>query len=178
MMTTLFAATLIIVPVLAVIIEWRFGSGISERHLRDHDVYTVSHTLARVPVVIIVLMATIGLVLGWLSGANILMVREALIMSFFSAFLIVLFVMWAALKNYRVMTYDDYMLVRPFIGPTRKIHYADIDHMRWTNTRNLVSNRNIAVYVNGKVLAVLIGAVDLDQILLRINRDDVIERLS
>jgi hypothetical protein len=86
-----------------------------------------------------------------------------------------MFVMWAALRRYRVATFDDHLEVTPFIGKMRTIRYADIERMSWSKPLGISPNRSILIQVDGEVRAVLVGTFDLDQILLRINRNDVLD---
>ena len=88
---------------------------------------------------------------------------------------VVVCIMWLAMRRYNVSTYDTYMEITPFVGPKRVINYSDIEHLRWSGFSGLAGSRSISVIVNGKNAGTLLGSLDLEQILLRINRDDLFD---
>jgi hypothetical protein len=65
--------------------------------------------------------------------------------------------------------------VVPYFGRVRTIRYADIDQLLWSRPNFMMRGRSISVIVDGDVKAVLNSTFDLDQILIRINRNDVLE---
>ncbi|MBR2683394.1 MAG: hypothetical protein IKE22_09045 [Atopobiaceae bacterium] len=171
----LLAAVSIVLPILSMLIEWIVGVRLSERHHSRHDTYVISTALTGALSLAMLFMGMLGLLLSWLCWIGVFRANMTTMIGFFSSFVVVMFVMWAALRHYRVATYDDYLEVTPFVGPMRTIRYSDIEALCWSRPRMLSSGRDIFVIVNGKIAAVLIGTFDLDQILMRINRNDVLE---
>lgn len=150
--------------------------GMAERHHRHHDTYTVSHFLSRTLIMILSFMSVLGVVLTLLCELGIFDVEWAVVVAFFLAFDVVLFAIWASMTRYRVVTYADHMVVTPFVGPTRTVDYKDIERMSWTRPNSLAGYQSVRVYVKGHTGAVTIwGTIDVEQILIRINRYDVLE---
>lgn len=164
-----------LVPLVAAVSEWFISSGISERHHSHHETYVTPRAMTSVLVIVMVFMGLLGILLSWLCRLGVFVADETAMISFFAAFDVVMFVMWAAMRRYRVSTYDDHMVVTPFLGKSKTIRYADIDRLQWLPPTLLTRGHSLAVVAKGKVQAVLNSSFDLDQILLRINRNDVLE---
>ena len=99
-------------------------------------------------------------------------------MSFFVAFIGVMFVMWLGMRRYRVAVYEDYMDITPFVGGNIHVVYKDIEHMEWYGLRKGSGYRNLRIYINGRRAGMLWGILDLEQILMRVDRYDVLGRGS
>ena len=168
------------IPALASILEWTFAAQAAERHHSHHDTYTVASSLSRAMVVSMIFMGFMGLLLGLLctNGVFDTSVDVRVILGFFAAFLGVLLIIWLALRRYEVKLYDEMMEVTPFVGPSKQVAYSDIDRLTWTGIRAGTGYQNLTVYVGGKRAAVLLGILDIDQILMRINRFDVLDRAA
>ena len=180
MTTELLIAAVAGIPIAAVILEWAFAAGTAERHHSHHDTYVVAASLSRAMVISMVFMGLMGLFLGWLCRDGVFgaSVDVRVVLGFFAAFLVVLMVIWLALRRYRVMLYDDVMIVRPFVGADRHVVYDDIERLAWTGIRAGTGYQNLSVYVEGKRVAILLGILDIDQILMRINRFDVLDHAA
>ena len=165
---------LIAIPILGVLFELLGGSGISERHHSHHDTYQIVSSLSSALVVAMVFMGVTGLLLSWLCNVGVFNMDTTVTLGFFAAFLVVLFAIWLCLRRYRVVTYDACMIVTPFMGKSVTVRYRDIDRMEWTGIRTGTGYRNLNVFVDGKRVAMLWGVLDLEQILLRIDRFDVL----
>lgn len=170
----LLAATCAVFPIIAMLLEWVFDVRLSERHHSKHDTYVISSALTGALALAMLFMGLLGLILSWLCHVGVFRANNTSMIGFFASFVLVMFVMWMALRNYRVATYDDHLEVTPFIGRMRSIRYQDIEQLRWTSSWLPTSNRSLSIIVNGESVAVLIGTFDIDQILLRINRNDVL----
>jgi hypothetical protein len=70
------------------------------------------------------------------------------------------------------------MDVTPFFGRTVSISYKSISAMEWTPSVLMRNSRNVRVYVGHRRRALLWSGLDLDQILIRIDRFDAIDSLS
>ena len=164
----------IAIPILALLLERLGGIGISERHHSHHDTYLIASSLSSALVVAMVFMGITGLLLAWLCNVGVFHADATVILGFFAAFLFVLFVIWLCIRRYRVATYDSCMIVTPFVGPATTVRYRDIESMEWGGIKSGTGYRNLNVYVGGKRVAMLWGVLDLEQILLRIDRFDVL----
>ncbi|MBR3225819.1 MAG: hypothetical protein IKF78_10925 [Atopobiaceae bacterium] len=163
------------IPIAASLILWLGDAGISERHHSHHDTYTVSGTLTWSLVFTMIVMGSLGILLGWLCVLDAFTANSAVVMSFFDAFLVVSFLYWVLLRRYKVVTYDDHMDLTPLFGHTISISYADIKSMEFVSSTLQPSVRNLHVTVGQKRRVLLWGVLDLDQILIRIDRYDAIE---
>lgn len=174
MISYILMAIDVAVPLVAVAME-RFGDvGISEWHHSHHDTYMAPAALSRALVLGMVLMGAVGLLLSWLCHMDVFHVDPSVVLSFFVAFLVSMLFMWACMRRYRVTTYDDHMVVRPFVGPTRSVCYKDIQLIRWLGPMDMPELHMVRVYWESHRLT-LVGLFDLEQILSRINRFDVME---
>lgn len=170
-----FAATSAILPVFAMVMEWVVGTRLSERHHSRHDTYVISSALTGAIALAMLFMGVLGLILSWLCHVGVFKASALTMEGFFFAFVLVMFVMWATLRRYRVATYDDHLEVTPFIGARRSIRYDEIERLKWSSSIIPPSRRCIMVIVDGEPKAILMGTFDLDQILLQINRNDVLD---
>lgn len=163
------------VPVVAAVIEWSGDLGISERHHSHHDTYVVSSAFTRALVFAMIFMGSMGLIFCWLCTVGVFAASVEVIAGFFAAFLVVMFAMWFLMRRYKVVTYDDRMEVTPFVGPERVIRYRDITSMTWANHWTMGEVPSVHVMVGGRYAAMIWSAIDVEQILQRINRYDVLE---
>ena len=164
-------------PVAAFAIEWSGDTGLSERHHSHHDTYFVPRSLTTSLVLMMLFAGTLGVVVGWLCLVGVFAADATIVFSFFFTFLVVSFVMWAAIRRYCVSTYEDRLRVTPFVGRAETLMYAAIDRMAWSRKSFGTSYRNLHIYAGGKDVF-LWGTIDLEQILARINRFDVLEGAS
>lgn len=161
----------------AALIEWGSDLGISERHHSHHDTYVVSGAFTRALVFAMIFMGCMGVVFCWLCRIGVFAASTVVVAGFFVAFIVVMFAMWALMRRYKVVTYDDRMEVTPFVGRTVEVRYADITEMEWANPWTVSDMPSIHVMVGDRYVATLWSALDLEQILQRINRYDVLENV-
>ncbi len=173
----LLMSPVLIIPLVSIVMLWVGNSDISERHHSHHDTYVVPSVFSWVLVTSVVFMGALGILLGWLCMLTVFVGDIFVVFSFFDAFLITVFVLWLAIRRYKVVTFDDRLEVTPFLGPTSTVRYADISAMEWTKSVLIPNGRNIHVFVGHRRCAMLWATIDLDQILIRINRFDAIESL-
>lgn len=174
MSENVLVAIVVGVPLLALVVEHTMGPGISERHHMHHDTYSVSIAFIRALVIAMLFMGGVGLILSWLCKVGVFSAQPTIVLSFFSAFLTVCFVLWFCVWRYRVVTYDTYLVVTPFVGRRIRVDYADITELKWLSTWQGTTTRSVRVYVGGKRAATLWGALDTDEILMRIDRYEVL----
>lgn len=178
MMPEYLVSVAIVIPLVASMVVWLNAGGISERHHSHHDTYVISNTLSWTLVFAMVFMGALGVLLGWLCMVGVFGADATVVLGFFDAFLVVSFVYWILLRRYKVVTYDDRLDVTPFLGRTAHIPYDNISAMEWEPSLIMPNSRNVRVYVGHRRRALLWGGLDLDQILIRIDRFDALEDLS
>jgi hypothetical protein len=170
----LFSVAAAVLPVLAGLVEWVGSVDISERHHSHHDTFVISSALLRSLAFAMLLMGAIGLMLGWLCNVGAFNASADIVVPFFSSFVIVVFALWAFMRRYRVSLYDDFMDVRPYIGPLRTVRYDQIERMEWRGVRCGTGFRSLEIRPAGERPVRLPGVLDLEHILVRINRDDAL----
>lgn len=168
------AAIAVLVPLLAMLLERVGNVRISERHHSHHDTYVVPAPLTRSLVAAMAFMGAMGLVLGGLCVEGVLLANPFAVVGFFDAFVLTCFVLWWHLCRYRVSTFADCMGVRPFVGRPVTVRYEDIERLEWSGFRKGSGYRDLDVFVGGVRAATLSGLVDIEQILMRIDRFDAL----
>lgn len=174
-LAALLTAIALLVPLAAVVTLWATNGVIAERHHVHHDTYVIARTLSWSLVFGMILMGVLGVLLEWLCSIGAFHADGVVVLGFFDAYLVISFVYWLLLRRYKVVTYDDRMTVTPFFGKTVGIAYADISAMEWTQSIVMPRNHNVRVYEGQQRRVLLSGALDIDQILVRINRFDALE---
>lgn len=174
MLDMIFVAVIAGVPILSLTIELLGDRNISERHHSHHDTYLMPRSISSAFMLMMVFVGMLGLVVGWLCSIDIFMSDPQVLHSFFASFLSVTFLMWLGVRRYRVMTFDDRLQVRPALGFTRTVRYDEIRSIRWYRRTPGTGLRSVRIFSTyGSVL--IWGALDIEQILARINRFDVLE---
>lgn len=171
-------AIAIVIPLISMAIVRAGYADISERHHSHHDTYVIAAPFSWGVVTVIAYMGALAVLMGWMCELTVFSVGAYVVMSFFDAFLVTAFLAWQCFRRYKVITFDTSMQVTPFVGKTTTIRYDEISAMEWTKSILMPNSRNIHVFVGHRRRALLWAAIDLDQILIRINRFDVIENLS
>ena len=163
------------IPLMAVVMVWASSTDISERHHSHHDTYTVASTFSWVVMFCMVFMGALGLLMAWMCSLNVYEADPLLVLAFFASFLGVAFLVWTGLRRYKVVTFDDRMCVTPVLGPVVTISYEDITAMVWESSPLVSRSRGVTVYVGQRRRARLLPVLDLDQILIRVDRFDVLK---
>lgn len=175
MSTEPLLVSMALLPVISSLFEWVWTSGISERHHSHHDTYRVSITLTHSLVVAMILMGVLGILLDWLCVINVFSASPSVLVGFFSTYIVVSFLIWLICRRYQIITYGDRMCVTPVIGLRRTIYYRDIASIRWVHANLPMGYQNLRIYLaNGRHMT-LWGTLDMEQILIGINRFDVLE---
>jgi len=165
----------VLIPAIATISILVYNVDIAERHHRHHDTYLIAGTLTWSLVFAMVFMGALGTLVGWLCQVGVFSVDHVTVLGFVDSFLVVSFSYWVLLRRYKVVTYEDRLEVTPFWGRTASIDYADISLMEWSPSVLIFGGRNVQVFVGNKKRALLWSALDIEQILIRIDRFDVFE---
>lgn len=178
MTRAVFCIIAVAVPVIVSLLEWLRSGDMSERHHSHHDTFVIGASLSRSLVAAMIFMGVTGLVFGWLCEIDVFEADTAVVLGFFDGFLVVALVIWFVMRRYRVALYRDHMIVTPFVGPPVAVRYEDISSMEWTGYRSGSGYRNLTVFVDGERATTLWGGLDLEQILMRIDRFDVLGHAS
>lgn len=173
-MDVLLVVVALAVPVIALVFEHVGNVRITERHHSHHDTYVVSAEFTRSIVLAMAFMAALGLLIAWLCEQDVFGADEGTVLAFFDAFLVTSFLLWAAICRYRVSTFGDCMAVTPLVGPKVWIRYGRIDRLEWSGLRAGTGFRNLVVWVDGRRAVTLLGIVDVEQILMSIDRFDLL----
>lgn len=170
-----FVVVALVAPVLAIIQECVGRVRISERHHSTHDTYVVSASFTRALALAMVFSSAVAILLTALADRDVFVSIPLVPLAFFDAFVITCLVARWLLVRYKVSAYGDRMLVTPFVGHTVKVRYQDIERLEWVGTRKGTGFRDLDVIVGGRRAVRLSGIVDLEQVLLRVDRFDVLE---
>lgn len=176
-MRAVLAAITVLVPIVALLLQFMDGAGMSERHHRHHDSYSVSVTFLRTLVLVMAFMSLLGLLLSWLCSLGAYSADDTVLLAFFCTFVVVTFFMWLGMRRYRVVTYEDYMTIRPVLGPSCTVRYEQVDRMERLRPNSFTGHQSVRVYVGGgrRRRVRLWGMVGVEQILIRVNRFDVLD---
>ena len=177
MSTAALIAIIIAVPLLCIVIEWLGDTDITERHHAHHDTYLVPRSVTTALMLMAVFVGMLGLAVGWLCSVGVFAADASILYGFFAAFLIATFSMWLGIRRYRVITFEDRLQVRPFVGPAITLRYADITNIYMVRRSFLSSYRNMRVCA-GKRSVTIWGVLNLEQILSRIDRFDTLEGMA
>ncbi len=177
-MVALFSVVAMVLPLCALVVEYVADAGLSERHHRHHDTFAISSVLTRALVVGMIVMGVLGGVLGGLCFMGVFPAKPEVVLGFFEAAVLVLFLSWALIQRHKVACYDDRMIVTPYVGRSHTIFYAEIERMDWSGFRRASGYRNLDIYVDGGRAAHIDGSIDLEQVLMHIDRFDVLGHSS
>lgn len=178
MAEALLVAIAIVIPAVALVLEHVGNVRISERHHSHHDTYVVPVSFTRLIVLAMTFMATLGLLLAWLCDIGVLHAEVSLVLSFFDAFLVTSLAIRCVFCRYRVSTFSDCMVVTPLLGPRVWVHYDRIDRLEWSGLRKESGFRNLVVWVGGRRVVTLLGIVDVEQIIMTIDRFDLLPQTA
>ena len=168
----------VLVPLVALALEHVGNVRITERHHSHHDTSVVSADFTRSIVLAMTFMAALGLLIAWLCDRDVFLADEVLVLAFFDAFLVTCLVLWCFLCRYRVSVFGDCMAVTPFIGPKVWVRYGRIERLAWSGMRTGTGFRNLEVWVDGQCAVTLLGIVDVEQIIMSIDRFDLLPQSS
>lgn len=170
-------AVAVAVP-LASFVLMRLGSvRITERHHSRHDTYVIPVAFTRSLVHMMAFMGVMGLFLGLLCS-SVFVANPPEVLAFFDAFIVTTFILWLVLTRYKVSTFEGHMIVTPFVGHDVVVRYDQIERMEWAGFRKGSGYRDLDVWVGGSHAVRLSALVDLEQILMSIDRFDALPSAS
>lgn len=170
------AAIEVLLPLFAFVYERGGSVRISERHHSHHDTYVVPATFTRGLVIAMAFMGALGVALGCLCAALELSPGPRVVLAFFDAFVVTCFALWASLGRYRVAVFGDHLTITPFVGRDATVRFDRIDVMRWAGMRMGSGYRDLVIWADGRRVGRLSGMVDIEQILMAIDRFDALPR--
>lgn len=178
-MTGVLLVIIAVVVPLAALLHERAGTvRMSERHHSHHDTYVVPASFTRSITLAMLFMSALGLLLALLCKAHVLLARPLVVLGFSDAFVVTCFVMRWALCRYRVSTFRDCMVVTPFVGGEAWVRYDQIERLVWSGLRMESGFRTLDVWVDGRRAVRLSGIVDVEQIIMSIDRFDLLPRTA
>lgn len=167
-------AAVVFLPLFATIVSVLMGTNLSERHHSHHDTYGVSLVVSRTLILVLVFMGVLGVSVGWLCHIGVFDTDSLVPLAFFAAFELTIVALILAVTRYQVMVYDDRVTVRPAFGRPNTIAYDEIENMQWRSSRLGPVLRDLQVSAfDGSKLRIWC-LVDIEQILLRIDRFDTL----
>ena len=178
MLAVLFGIMVVAAPVTAAILEHSGHVGISERRHSHHDTYGTPASLTRSLIIDMAFVSAIAVILGWLCYVNVFTPNPDIVMAFFASFSVVMFMAWYILSRYKVSLFDDEMVMVPFLGHEITINYQDIKRMEWVGGRRGSGFRDLLIWTSDTSKVRLSGMIGLDQVLLKIDRFDVLAHSS
>lgn len=176
-MTVVRCLTVLVIalPLVAFIAEALTGVSLAERHHLHHDTYAVSQVVSRSLTLVMMFMGVLGGLTAWLCHLGVFAARPIVPLAFFVSFQLTLLLMVAAVMRYRVMVYEDHMLVRNPFGSTRFVAYDDITRMEWVSSYLGPHLHDIEVHSLHERPVRLWCLLDVEQLLLRLDRFDVLD---
>lgn len=178
MLAWFLMAVAVLVPSAAMVIEHVGNVRISERHHSHHDTYVVPVSFTRGLGLAMAFMGVLAVLLGWLCLEDVLAASELVVLGFFDAFLVTCFAMWLCLCRYRVSVFSDSMVVTPLVGRNVWVRYDEIERLEWTGMRMASGFRSLAVWVGGRRVATLLGIVDVEQVIMSMDRFDLLPQTA
>lgn len=163
---------IITIPVLAFAIGLLFSPDMAERHHIHHDTYSISQVITRTLLLVMTFMGILGGVTGWLCHLGVFTSDPVVPLAFFVAFQLSIFVVFIALNRCRVMAYDDRMFVRPWFRRQREVPYGQIERMVRRPYPATPHFNDLLIYLKDGSRIRVSGLLDIEQMLLRIDRFD------
>ncbi len=162
-------------PLVAGLMAMLSNESLAERHHMHHDTYAISPVVSRSLILVMIFMAVLGCLSGWLSQLGVFATDPEVPLWFFASFEVSLFMAVIAIFRYRVMAYGDRLLIRPVVGRTRTVFYESIRRMWRTPSTVAEGMHDLMLEDRDGTTLCVSGMLDIEQILLRINRFDVLE---
>lgn len=166
------ALVTLLLPLAAALVDVHYDEPVAERHHGHHDTYVVSRFLLSSLGLSMAFMGVLGPVLSWLCVHGVFSADARVVLSYFTTVVLVAFFFWALIRRYRIVTYQDRLMVHPLVGRARTVVYAEIDRMEWVPSLFGRRTPSVRVWEADSAICTLWGAMDLDQILLRVDRFD------
>ncbi len=165
-------------PLLALFREHVGGGRFTERHHRHHDSFVVSAGLTSSIALAMTVVSVLGLAQAWICVTGDSGTNPVAVLAFSDAFVVTAFLLRWALCRYKVSVFGDHMVITPFAGRDIQVTYAQIDRMEWFGVRRGSGMRGLNVYVGGRRVCWLSSIVDVERILMSVDRFDVLPSVT
>lgn len=165
-------------PALALLVERAGRVRISERHHSHHDTYVVPVSFTRSLVIAMAFMGCLGIVLAVACAMVEFFPTPDDVLVFFDSFIATAFLMWWVIRRYKVSVFSDHLVVTPFFGSHVLVLYDEIDLLEWAGTRKGSGYRDLVIWAGGHGTVRISGMVDVEQILMAIDRFDALPRVK
>lgn len=174
------ACILVAVPgALATFIEHTSSSlRLAERHHSHHDTYAVPPDFTRSLVVAMLAVGGIGVLLAVFCAIGVFDADARLPLAFTGGFAWALLALWWMLGRYKVSFYEDHAVIAPLFGHDFFFFYNDVRSLDWAGLRRSSGYRDLRVVEkNGRAFTIY-AVVDMEQVLLHVDRFDVLAPLA
>lgn len=151
---------------------------IAERHHSHHDTYVVSPDFLRSLVVAMLVVGCLGVLLGIFCMVGLFDADQVVVLAFSDAFCLTMFGLWLLLCRYKVSFFRDRAVITPFLGRDICFFYSDIEYLDWKGVRRSSGYRDLVVREKGGRNLRIWGIVDIEQVLLHMDRFDVLSPLN
>ena len=151
---------------------------IAERHHSHHDTYVVSPDFLRSLVVAMLIVGCVGVLLGIFCMIGLFDAGQEVLLAFAVAFNLTMFGMWLLLSRYKVSFFRDRGVITPFLGRDVCFFYNDVESLDWKGVRRSSGYRDLVVREKGGRALRIWGIVDIEQVLLHVDRFDVLAPLN
>lgn len=179
MQVALLSILAVLPGALATILE-HFGGPLrlAERHHSHHDTYVVSPDFTRSIVVAMLVVGCLGVLLAVFCFAGVFHGGYACILAFTDAFAVTMLACWLLLTRYKVSLFEDRCVITPFLGRDNCFFYSDVRSLDWAGLRRSSGYRDLVITENNGNKLRIWGIVDIEQVLLHMDRFDVLAPLA
>ena len=151
---------------------------LAERHHSHHDTYVVPPDFTRSLVVAMLAVGGLGVLLSVFCAIGVFDSSARVPLAFAGGFAWTLFALWAMLERYKVSFYEDHAVIAPFFGHDFYFFYNDVQSLDWKGLRRASGYRDLRVVEKGGRTFTIYAVVDMEQVLLHLDRFDVLAPLA
>ncbi len=159
---------------------------IAERHHSHHDTYVVPPLFTRGIALCLLVTAFVGDLTAIMCLMGVYSANPVTVLGFFDGACLALFVAWYVLCRYKVQIFDAgadgraeegapqarAVVIRPLVGKRKVVYVDQITHMNWFGVRKTSGYRDLMIWENERRKTHIWAIVDLEQILMHIDRFD------
>ena len=128
--------------------------------------------------VAMLLVGCLGVLLGTFCGVGLFDSDMICVLTFTDAFTWMALVMWLMMARYKVSLFEDRGVIVPLVGRSICFFYSDIASIRWSGPRRASGYRDLVITdIDGRRYKIK-GIIDIEQVLLHVDRFDVLESLG
>ena len=131
-------------------------------------------SLTRSLIIDMAFVSAIAVILGWLCYVNVFTPNPDIVMAFLRAFSVVMFMAWYILSRYKSRFLTMRWSWSRSLDKRLPINYQDIKRMEWVGGRRGSGFRDLLIWTSDTSKVRLSGMIGLDQVLLKIDRFDVV----